>query len=100
MIALHYLKTWFITDFIAIVPFTYILRGFSNDKLVRIARILKLVRMLRIVKVIKERKNIAQFIRKFVSFSNTFEILFFFSLTFFMLLHTFSCFWIFLSRIS
>lgn len=38
--------------------------------------------------------------RRLVNFSVTFELLFFFSLTFIILVHTCSCFWIFVARFN
>lgn len=52
------------------------------------------------MKLIKERKNIANILRKLVSFSEASELLFFFMLIFIILVHTFACVWIFMGRLN
>lgn len=61
---------------------------------------LKLLKLFRLFKIIKERKTVVDFMRRLVNFSVTFELLFFFSLTFIILVHTCSCFWIFVARFN
>jgi len=60
MIALTYLKGWFLIDIMAILPFDMIISASSkNVKMVRIARIgrfyklIKLTRLLRVLKLVK-----------------------------------------------
>jgi len=70
----------------------------NSKELMNISKMLKLLKLLRLFKIIKERKNLVDFMRRLVDFSVTFELLFFFSLTFVILVHTCSCFWIFVAR--
>lgn len=56
--------------------------------------------MLRISKILKERKTLTRFIRSLVSFSATSELLFFFILMFILLVHSFSCFWVYVGKFN
>jgi len=56
--------------------------------------------MLKFFKIIQERKSISDFLRKLVAFSDTFELMFFFFLLFLILVHSFSCLWIFIARVN
>jgi hypothetical protein len=78
----------------SVLPISYILESIGSSKFRSMARLFKLTRMVRLIKIVKERKNLANFLRKVISFSLTFEILFFFTLTFILLIHVFSCLWI------
>lgn len=57
LIALNYVKGWFLLDFLSIVPFDAFLSGQANlNTLVRVSRVgkmYKIVRILRLVKVMK-----------------------------------------------
>jgi hypothetical protein len=66
----------------------------------RIEELFKLVRILRIFKVTKERKAVVTLLRKFFSFSPNFENLFPFCILFIILVHNFSCLWIFVAKVN
>ncbi len=56
MIAISYLKTWFLVDIISIIPLDEALNKVSYNRLVRLARVpklYKLVKMSRLVRMLK-----------------------------------------------
>ena len=56
---MNYLKTWFVIDFFAVIPFDTLTSGANyNDmarftKLSKLYRLMKLARLLRILKILK-----------------------------------------------
>jgi len=57
-------------------------------------KLIKLTRLFRILKIIKERSKIAMYLRDFLKISLGFERLFFFTLSFMMAVHIFTCLWV------
>lgn len=61
-IAKEYIKSWFIIDFISILPIDYIMLSSSNQatilaRFARIGKLYKLIRMIRLAKVLKLLKS-------------------------------------------
>ena len=72
-IASEYLKGWFTIDFVAIFPFSIIIKGGDEySDFVRVARIgrmyklVKLARLLRVLKIVRQRSKIVKYIREFL----------------------------------
>ena len=69
-IAKHYLKGWFLIDFLAIIPFDIFLNSAQFNHLARFARfgrlykLVKLTRLLRVLKIIKQKNTLEQCSKK------------------------------------
>ncbi len=106
MIAKKYLTSWFIIDLISIIPFELIfLFGNLTDylKVTRVARIYKLIKMmrlLRLIKILRERTKLFKYINEIFKIGMNFERLVFFTIIFFIMVHTYACLWIVLAQIS
>ena len=102
IIAITYLKGWFIVDLLAIIPFDNILTSINSDVngIVRIARVgrlyklVKLTRMLRILKIMKEKSKLMKYLNDILKIGHSLERLLFFLIIFFILCHVSSCLWL------
>jgi len=99
-IAINYMKTWFIIDVVAILPFGYIFQSANFNALARIARLprlYKLVRMFRLMRMLKLAKEKSKLTKKFnqmLKLGVGFERLLFLLISFFLLCHIITCFWV------
>jgi hypothetical protein len=102
MIAKEYLKSWFIIDLVAILPFDYIFKsaGAGSVDMIRLARMgrmykmIKMAKILRVLKIIKQRSQLLKYLSEFLKIGLGFERLFFFAIIFFVLCHILTCIWI------
>ena len=105
-IAKKYLTSWFIVDLISIIPFELIFMiGNLTDylKVTRVARIYKIIKMtrlLRLIKILRERTKLFKYINEIFKIGMNFERLVFFTIIFYIMVHTFTCLWIVLAQIS
>jgi len=100
MITCTYLKTWFLIDSLAIVPFDIIFNTGNFNEIVRLTRIgrmyklIKLTKLLRVLKMVKERANLMDFVQDSLKIGIGFQRLSFFMLYFFIFCHIISCLWV------
>ena len=102
MIAKEYLKSWFIIDLVAILPFDVIFKsaGANSVDMIRLARMgrmykmIKMAKILRVLKIIKQRSQLLKYLSEFLKIGLGFERLFFFAIIFFVLCHILTCIWI------
>ncbi len=101
-ISIVYLKSWFIVDLIAILPFEQLLGGSGNiNDVVRLARIgrlyklIKLTKLLRVLKIVKERSKFLKYVQDVIKLGYGFERLLIFVLVFLLICHIVSCLWVF-----
>lgn len=107
VIAVNYLKGWFFLDFLAVFPFNIMISSSNNiNEMARIFRIgrlyklLKLLRLVRVLKIIKQSNKIMKLAGQLLKISSSFERIFFFSFSSFLLLHIFACLWVFFSQLA
>lgn len=101
MIVREYMKSWFVVDLLAIMPFELFIDSQNNfSGVVRIARIgrmyklIKMTRLLRILKIVKERSKLLKYLNDILKIGLGFERLFFFMILFLIVMHFLTCFWI------
>lgn len=105
-IAITYLKTWFIIDLIAIIPFDAFITENDLHSMTRIARIgrlyklAKLFKLFRVLKILKERSKLMKQIHDILHLSAGFERLFFFSIVFFLFTHIAACLWLIMASMQ
>jgi hypothetical protein len=98
-IAKRYLTSWFIIDFVAIIPIDLFFGGSNINGIVRITRIgrlyrlIRLTRMMKVLRVIKEQSRIMDHMQDHLKIGIGFQRLLFFFLYFIIFTHVFSCFW-------
>jgi hypothetical protein len=106
IIAIDYLKSWFLIDAMAIIPFELFLGGSGMNDVVRLARIgrlyklIKLTKLLRVFKIVKERSKFLKYVQDMLQLGYGFERLIFFVLVFLLLCHIVSCLWVFQASFS
>ena len=101
IIAGNYVKSWFILDMFAVIPFD-VLTEQSHDynemaKLARLSRmykIIKIARLIRILKLMKMKNSFLKYAHDFLKISIGFERLFFFIIGFLLICHIVGCLWI------
>jgi hypothetical protein len=104
LIAKEYLKSWFIIDLLAIVPFDLLISYNNYQEIIRIARLgkisklIKMTRLLRILKIVKQRNQLMRYMNDFLKIGLGFERLIFFALIFFLLCHVLTCMWVLASQ--
>ena len=106
-IAKEYIKSWFIIDFISILPIDYIMLSSSNQatilaRFARIGKLYKLIRMIRLAKVLKllkSKKQVSQFTQK-LRINQGKERLIFFTVFFVFFFHISSCLFIFIGTLD
>jgi hypothetical protein len=98
-IAKRYLTSWFLIDFIAVIPIDLLFGGSNINGIVRITRIgrmyrlIRLTRMFRVLKVIKEQTKLMDKMKDTLKIGIGFQRLLFFMLYFIIFTHVLSCFW-------
>lgn len=97
-IAIQYLKTWFVVDFIACVPITRFIENShpmnQHLKLLKLHKVFNLIRIFRIVSEIKDRgtKKEIEKMRNFFHYINTGNEIFYMQLfTNIIAIHNFAC---------
>lgn len=104
IIATNYLRGWFVTDIIAIIPFDLIVINNKAQKvnsmirivkIGRIYKIIKLTRLLRMVKIMNKRNQIFQLASQLFQFGNGLQRIAFFIISSLLVCHIFACLWIF-----
>ena len=108
-IIIKYLKSWFIIDFISILPLNYITKNnIKYNKLTRISRLPKLYRLLKLTKLLRMTRmsskgnvnKITKFFFEKLKINANIERLIFFILTFLLLNHLCSYFLFFMTKIQ
>ena len=89
-IATNYLTTWFIVDFVSVLPVdSFDFNDFNEiAKLARafkIYRLVKLLRIARIIKLVKEKNNVSKLLKKLLRLQVGFDRLLFFIMIFMIL---------------
>jgi len=106
LIAIHYLRGWFVIDFLSTFPFDAVISlflsdGGSNEALMsfRLIKVFRLVRLLKLMRILKLRKIIGE-IESEIELSSGFLKLLTLFLQIFFVAHLFACFWLFSSSQS
>lgn len=109
-IALNYLKTWFIIDAVAVIPFEVIIEYILSNKkdtgiddiskvakIARFYRVIKLFRLVKMSKLAKEKAKLKQTMQSKMHISVAFERLLLFFAICLIFVHTLACTWIWLA---
>lgn len=105
-IAGAYLRSWFMVDFLAIIPFDVILAGSDMNDMVRLARIgrlyklVKLMKVLRVLKLVRERNNIMKYVADMMKIHVGFERFLFFIIGFLLVCHIIACVWVIMAQLE
>ena len=105
-IFMHYLSTWMIPDIASSLPFDLILTTQSYNSFIRLAKLprvyklIKLAKLLRMIKIVKNRNRFVRFANSLIRISISIERLFWFIVWLVLLLHLFSCCWIFFAKLD
>lgn len=95
-IAVHYLKTWFLVDFISILPFDFVAFVLSSEDLVK-AKGVKFIRILRMLKMMRMLKasRIFKRLESTLLITNTYQVLDLHKFVLYLLLlsHWLACLW-------
>jgi len=100
LIAINYIRSWFLVDLFAIIPFDLISGTMDYNEMAKLARLsrmyklIKLARLVRILKLLKMKNSFFKYANDFLKISLGFERLFFFILGFFLVCHIVGCLWI------
>ena len=111
LIACAYLRSWFLVDALAIIPFEEFVEAFKGEEdggagnanyqeMVRLARmgrlykLIKMTKLLRILKIIKQRSQLLKYLNDILKIGLGFERLFFFLLIFLIMCHIMTCLWL------
>lgn len=107
-IACAYLKSWFLTDLLAVIPFQLLIgTGGANADLnglarfVRVGRLYKLLKLARVFKAINilSERQVPKSVQDVFKKSLGIERLTMFLCGFVMVCHIFACLWIFMARL-
>ena len=110
-IAWNYIKTWFIIDLVAVVPFEWFIKkyiahseigtdfaGLSKiTKIARFYRVLKLFRLVKLSKLAKEKAKLRNTMQSKMHMSVAFERLLLFFAVCLVFVHTLACAWVWLA---
>lgn len=106
-IIFHYLRTWMLLDILASIPFQVLMEansGYNNmaklARLPRIYKLAKLAKLFRIMKIVKNRNRIMVYINSIFRIGLSMERLLWFVLSLILLLHLFSCLWVFIGKLN
>jgi len=69
-------------------------------KVPRIFKLIKMMRLLRLIKILRDRTKLLKYINEIFKIGMNFERLVFFTIIFFIMVHTYACLWIVLAQIS
>lgn len=95
----NYLTTWFLIDFLSIIPFDQVFENGSYNRLARVARIgkmykiIKMTRLVRMLKIVKERNKLVKYLNEILKIGIGFERLLFLLLIFLVMCHIVACLW-------
>jgi CRP-like cAMP-binding protein len=105
-ILLAYFKGWMVFDVIACIPVQFLLETEADySSLVRIIRLPRLYRLIKMTKFLKHiinsrhRNGCTKWYKRFLHISPTLEKLIWFVVTFILMIHIFSCIWIFIGKL-
>ena len=99
-IALHYIRTWFIIDFIAIIPFNFIFQTSDFNSLARLSkiprlyRLIRMFRLVRLLKVARRKSELSKYLGQLATIGVGIERLLIFFVTFFLFCHIIACVWV------
>ena len=104
-IVFNYLFSWFIIDFISILPLNYMTKkNFNYNRLTRLTKIPKLYKIIRFLKLLritkinsKQEKHLTKSIFHKLQINDKIIKLLVYSLTFFLITHIMSCLWYFIT---
>ena len=105
-IAIHYMSTWFIVDFISIIPFDEFINRGKVNKLARFSRIgkiyklVRLTKLTRLIKIMRVKNSFLKHISEILKIGAGFERMVTLLLTFIILQHVTACLWIFFGRMN
>jgi Ion transport protein/Cyclic nucleotide-binding domain len=101
----NYFTGWMIPDLVVCMPLNLILNQEKNyNSLVRVARLprlyrlVKITKLLRIAKVFKNSSSIMKQINSVLKISIAFERIFWFLITYILLIHIEACLWVFVGK--
>ena len=110
-IAWNYIKTWFVIDLVAVLPFEFLIKnyvaqtemgtGFEGlskiTKIARFYRVLKLFRLVKLSKLAKEKAKLRNTMQSKMHISVAFERLLLFFAVCLIFVHTLACAWVWLA---
>lgn len=108
-IALKYIKTWFIPDFISIFPFSEVFQGdYKIGRLAKMSRLPKLYKLMKLAKLFRITKmkksgnfgGLTKFFFDKLKLNANIEKLIYFLLAFVLLSHLSTCLWYFVAKLE
>ncbi len=109
-IARSYLRFWFWTDFLSVLPLSLILNSVAAMevkhfarilRLARLQKLLKMVKLIRMMRLVKQRAKMReQLSRLGATPTASTERLLLFLLVFFILAHVAACLWLLLAKLD
>lgn len=101
-IILNYIQGWFILDFIAVFPFSILLKiqGGNYNKLIRLFRLARLYRVTKLIKLSKGRNNFISQIFEIFSMSPASRKLINIVIIMISMTHFVSCLWYYTSKLQ
>jgi hypothetical protein len=100
------MSTWFIVDFISIIPFDEFIHRGKVNKLARFSRIgkiyklVRLTKLTRLIKIMRVKNSFLKHISEILKIGAGFERMVTLLLTFIILQHVTACLWIFFGRMN
>ncbi len=101
-----YLTGWFTIDVFAVVPFNlmFSMSDLSSaarlTKFGKLGKLIKMMRLMKLMKIFKEQGKISGYFSSIFRFTQAFERLAMFILSFFLVTHIVTCLWIILSGLA
>ena len=103
-----YLQSWFIIDFISVLPLNSVFKSGKFSGLTKISKLPKLYRLIKLTKLLRMTKmsskgnlnRVTKFFMEKLKINANVERLFFFVLTFLLMNHLCACFWYFMAKIE
>jgi hypothetical protein len=99
-----YLRTWFVIDFVSVIPFDLMLSYGDLNNIARVSRIGKIYRLIkisklaRLLKSVKVRSKMSKFMTESLKISFGLERMMLMLITFVILQHIAACIWVFIGK--
>jgi len=106
LIAVEYLKSWFIFDVVSIIPIDYFLGMTNYNQLIRLTKISKLTklvrmtRLARLLKLVKNQKKLVTQLSEKLSLNAGWDRLILLTTFFFFFLHFSSCIFLVIAQLE
>lgn len=102
MIAIKYLKSWFLVDLVSIVPFDLFIYGQNNhlygfNKISKLYRLVRVTRISRMFKILHAHNHFIRMVTDYIKIGDGARRLLFLALILILLQHVVACLWIFIA---